>query len=70
MNLNVEFVGVDFSAMSENQKKRFYDDFFEGVGDFVGRPMLAGTEDAIRAALRNFSEKYNLTDGNIQFVWQ
>jgi hypothetical protein len=70
MGLNVEFCGVRFDTMTNSQKKRFYDDFFEAINGFIGRPAVAGIEDKMKIALKGFYEKYNLIDENIQFVWR
>lgn len=56
--------------MSEYQKNKVMDEFDSIVSPFSYNMVTGGIEHSIRNALRPFLEKYNLTDEDIEFVWQ
>ena len=70
MDLTINFLKNFTQGMSEYQKDTVMDEFESIVSKFSNCMVTGGIEYSIRNALRPFLEKYNLTDEDIEFVWQ
>ena len=70
MDLTINFLRVFTQSMSIDQKNKVMDEFNSIVSPFSYSMVTGGIEHSIRNALRHFLEKYNLTDEDIEFVWQ
>lgn len=70
MDLTINFLKDFTKGMSEYQKNKVMDEFDSIVSPFSYNMVTGGIEYSIRNALRPFLEKYNLTDEDIEFVWQ
>lgn len=70
MDLTINFLKDFTQGMSEYQKNIAMDEFDSIVSQFSYKMVTGGIEYSIRNALRPFLEKYNLTDEDIEFVWQ
>lgn len=70
MDLTINFLKDFTQGMGEYQKNKVMDEFDSIVSPFSYNMVTGGIEYSIRNALRPFLEKYNLTDEDIEFVWQ
>lgn len=70
MDLTINFLKDFTQGMSEYQKNKVMNGFDSIVSPFSYNMVTGGIEYSIRNALRPFLEKYNLTDEDIEFVWQ
>lgn len=70
MDLTINFLKDFTQGMSEYQKNIVMDEFDSIVSPFSYNMVTGGIEYSIRNALCPFLEKYNLTDEDIEFVWQ
>ncbi|MBO6252822.1 MAG: hypothetical protein J6O49_04100 [Bacteroidaceae bacterium] len=70
MDLTINFLKDFTQGMSEYQKNTVMDEFESIVSKFSNCMVTGGVEYSIRNALRPFLEKYNLTNEDIEFVWQ
>ena len=70
MDLTINFLKDFTQGMSGYQKNIAMDEFDSIVSQFSYKMVTGGIEYSIRNALRPFLEKYNLTDEDIEFVWQ
>lgn len=70
MDLTINFLKNFTQSMSIDQKNRVMDEFESIVRPFSYTMVTGGIEHSIRNALHPFLEKYNLTDEDIEFVWQ